>query len=111
MCQVIYDNAPPVNCGVSRQPRIRQSSKEAPTDIGTTHTWAALLPSITIGLVGGILRLFWPELVRSFVARHRPEIAQRFVDEDAHRRFIEFCGVVMLLIVVCACLWAAFVAR
>jgi len=70
-------------------------------DIGTTHTWAALLPSTTIGLVGGILNLFWPELVRSFVARHRPEIAQRFVDEDAHRRFIEFCGVVMLLIVVC----------
>jgi len=80
-------------------------------DIGTTHTWAALLPSTTIGLVGGILNLFWPELVRSFVARHRPEIAQRFVDEDVHRRFIEFCGVVMLLIVVCACLWAAFVAR
>ena len=59
---------------------------------------AEFFVSLAVGLVGGLFYVLRPESVRTFVARSRPDVAERFRDAEAHRRFISFCGWVMLAV-------------
>ena len=79
-------------------------------DVGNAFATAVssgLLPTVVIGFIAGIVCVFWPDVVRSFAVRLRPEVTQWFVDEKAHRRFIEFCGGALLLLAA-SCLFVAF---
>jgi hypothetical protein len=47
-------------------------------------------------LVAGLFAVLRPEAVRTFAAWWRPDVAARFRDAEAHRRFIAFCGWALL---------------
>ena len=55
-----------------------------------------LLANLMSALIAGLLCVLRPEVVRLVAARLRPDVAQRFGDAEAHRRFIGFCGWALL---------------
>lgn len=66
--------------------------------ISTAPSAQFLIASVST-LVVGLFAVLRPEAFRTFVARYRPSLAERFRDAEAHRRFIAFCGWAMLALV------------
>lgn len=62
-------------------------------------------------LIAGLFAVLRPEAIRIFASRTRPGIAKRFRNADAHRRFIGFCGWLLLAVAVESSLVALFVQR
>jgi hypothetical protein len=60
-------------------------------------------------LVAGLFAVLRPEAIRTCAARYRPDVAGRFRDAEAHRRFITFCGWALLALALESSLVALFV--
>ena len=63
--------------------------------MGIGHSPLLLLMAVQ-ALVFGVFCVLRREAIRAFVLRTRPDLAARFRDDDAHRRFITFCGWALL---------------
>jgi len=81
------------------------------TRTGTAFRAPLFLVNLVGALVAGLFCVFRPEAIRTFVARSRPSLAERFRDAEAHRRFISFCGWAILAIALESSLVALFVQQ
>jgi len=68
--------------------------------ISTAFAPSGFLLALATGLIGGLICVVRSESVRAFVARHDPDVSERFGSAEAHRRFIEFCGWALLALAV-----------
>jgi hypothetical protein len=63
---------------------------------GTALHSPLFLLNLVGALVAGLFAVLRPEAIRSFAVRYRPDVAGRFRDAEAQRRFISFCGWTLL---------------
>ncbi len=79
-------------------------------NVSTAFASPAFLLALVVGLVGGLLCVLRPESVRAFAVRYT-NAAVVFSDPESHRRFIQFCGWVMLALAVGLSLASLIAAR